>query len=403
MAFDIKVGEGAAQETVRPLALLPMKGFEAMGDKVNDYLLRWTTRPEADHLLTFPGFDKQNFLIEGECPRFGTGEAKGMINSSVRGYDLFILCDVTNYHVTYPMYNLHSPMSPDDHFADLKRLIAAAGNKPHRITVVMPYLYEGRQHRKNGRESLDCAIALQELYHLGVHNIITFDAHDPRVMNAAPVANFDTVQPIYQILKCLLKARPDIVIDKRHSMVISPDEGAAPRNIFFSSMLELDMGLFYKRRDYSCVINGRNPILAHEYLGDSVEGKDVIIADDILSTGESMLDIAKELHKRKAGRVFLAATFALFTEGLEAFDEAYEQGQFDLLLGTNLTYLNPELKHRPWFKEVDMSKYIALIIATLNHDASISSLLNPDERIHRLLERHRERQQLEGQLSIEGK
>ncbi|MDL2294761.1 ribose-phosphate diphosphokinase, partial [Ruminococcaceae bacterium OttesenSCG-928-D13] len=297
--------------------------------------------------------------------------------------------------------SIHSPMSPDDHFADLKRLIAAAGNKPHRITVIMPYLYEGRQHRKNGRESLDCAIALQELYSLGVHNIITFDAHDPRVMNAAPVENFDTVQPIYQILKALLKARPDIKVDPEHALVVSPDEGAAPRNIYFSSMLGLDMGLFYKRRDYSVLVNGRNPIIAHEYLGADVEGKDLIIADDILSSGDSMLDIAEELHKRKAGRVFLAATFALFTEGLRAFDEAYEQGKFDLLLGTNLAYLNPELKTRPWFKEVDVSKYIALIMATLNHDASLSHLLNPDDRIKRVLEAHARRQQLEGQMTID--
>ncbi|MDL2327101.1 ribose-phosphate pyrophosphokinase [Ruminococcaceae bacterium OttesenSCG-928-A11] len=401
MAFNCKVGDTRPEETIRPLALLPMRGFEEMGKRVNDYLLRWTTDPESDTTITFPGFDKTNFLIEADCPRFGTGEAKGMIHSSVRGYDLYILCDVTNYHVTYPMYNLHSPMSPDDHFADLKRLIAAAGNKPHRITVIMPYLYEGRQHRKNGRESLDCAIALQELYHLGVHNIITFDAHDPRVANAAPVENFDTVQPIYQILKALLKARPDMKIDPQHALVVSPDEGAAPRNIYFSSMLGLDMGLFYKRRDYSVLVNGRNPIIAHEYLGDSVEGKDVIIADDILSSGDSMLDIAEELHKRKAGRVFLAATFALFTEGLHAFDEAYAQGKFDLLLGTNLTNLNPELKTRPWFKEVDVAKYIALIVATLNHDTSISHLLNPDDRIKRLLEAHARRQQLDGQLSVE--
>ena len=398
MPFDVKVG--AAREVVRPLALLPMRGFEEMGRRVNEYLLRWTTDPESDTLLTFPGFDKNSFIIEAECPRFGTGEAKGMIRSSVRGYDLYILCDVTNYSVTYPMYGIQSHMSPDDHFADLKRLIAACGNKPHRINVIMPFLYEGRQHRRNGRESLDCAIAIQELYRLGVDNIITFDAHDPRVVNAAPMNNFESVQPIYQILKALLKARPDVIIDKEKTMIISPDEGAAPRNIYFSSMLGLNMGMFYKRRDYSVIVNGRNPIVAHEYLGDSVKGKDVIVNDDILSTGDSMLDLARELTRRGARRVFLAATFALFTQGLDAFDKAYEEGWFDLLLGTNLTYLNPELANKPWFQVVDVSKYIALIIATLNHDASLSKLLSPDDRISKLLEKHRARQQLEGQLKI---
>lgn len=390
MDFEKGAADAARQE--RPLALLAMRGCEDMGERINHYLKRWTIDPENDGMFVFPGYDKNSFLIDAECPRFSTGEAKGMIRQSVRGYDMYILCDVTNYSVTYPMYRMHSNMSPDDHFSDLKRLIAAAGNKPHRITVIMPFLYEGRQHRKNGRESLDCAIALQELYGLGVHNIITFDAHDARVMNAAPVANFDTVPPIYQILKALLRARPDIVVDKDHAMVISPDEGAAPGNIFFSSMLGLDLGLFYKRRDYSRIENGRNPIVAHEYLGDSVEGKDVIIADDILATGESLLDIAQELKKHRAKRVFLAATFALFTRGLEAFDAAYEAGYFDLVLGTNLSYLDPEVKQRPWFCEVDMSKYVAMLIATLNHDRSISKLLNPNERIKRLLKCHKEAQ-----------
>ncbi len=376
-------------EGVRPLALLPMRGCEEMGRMVNEYLLRWTTSPENDQLFTFPGYNKDSFLIKASCPRFGTGEGKGIIHQSVRGYDLFILCDVTNYHVTYPMYNVQSPMSPDDHFQDLKRLIAAAGNKPHRITVMMPYLYEGRQHRRSSRESLDCALALQELYALGVHNIITFDAHDPRVMNAAPAANFDNVQPTYQMLKMLLRSRPDLRIDKQHSMVISPDEGAATRNIYYSSMMGLDMGLFYKRRDYSCVINGRNPIVAHEYLGDDVAGKDVIIAEDILASGESLLDIATELRRRKARRVFPCVSFTLFTEGLAAYQKAYEEGLFDLLLGTNLAHLDPELKQKPWFCEVNMSKYVALLIATLNHDASISGLLDPHERIERLLEEHR--------------
>jgi ribose-phosphate pyrophosphokinase len=355
-------------------------------------LLRWQTEPENEMLFTFPGYDKNSFLLDADCPRFGTGEGKGVIHSSVRGRDLYILCDVTNHNETYRMYGKETPMSPDDHFQDLKRLIAAAGNKPYRITVIMPFLYEGRQHRRNTRESLDGALGLQELVALGVENIITFDAHDPRVQNAVPLSNFDNVQPTYQMLKSLLRAVPDLCIDKRHMMVISPDEGAAYRNIYYSSMMGLDLGLFYKRRDYSCIINGRNPIIAHEYLGSDVEGKDVIIADDILATGESLLDLCKELKARKANRVFLAATFALFTEGLDKFDAAYEQGLFDLLLGTNLTYLHPELKERPWFAEVNMAKYIALLIATLNHDQSISQLLNPSERIEGLLERHKVQQ-----------
>ena len=375
-------------EIVKPLTLLPMRGCEQMGKSVNDYLLRWTKEPETGMLFTLPGHGKNTFLIESDCPRFGTGEGKGVIHSSVRGHDLYILCDITNYNVRYRMYGFDAPMSPDDHFQDLKRLIAAAGNKPDRITVIMPFLYEGRQHRRNGRESLDCAMALQELLAMGVENIITFDAHDPRVQNAAPLSNFDNVQPTYQVLKCLLRAMPDLEIDKDHMMVISPDEGAAYRNIYYASMMGLDLGLFYKRRDYSCVVNGRNPIVAHEYLGDSVEGKDVIIADDILATGDSMLDLCRELKRRKAGRVFLAVTFALFTEGLEAFDKAYEDGLFDALLSTNLTYLNPELTGRPWFYEVNMAKYVAMLIATLNHNHSISKLLNPSERIEHLLENH---------------
>ena len=392
MVFDNEAVAGFPNSATRPLALLSMRGCEEMGSMVNEYLLRWNTEPENDMLLSFPGYNKQSFLIEAECPRFGTGEAKGVISTSVRGQDLYILCDVTNYRVTYPMYETKSCMSPDDHFQDLKRLIAAAGNKPQRITVIMPFLYEGRQHRRNSRESLDCAMALQELADMGVHNIITFDAHDPRVQNAIPLSNFDNVQPTYQMLKALLKAEPNLNITKNNMMVISPDEGAAARNIYYASMMGLDLGLFYKRRDYSCIVNGRNPIVAHEYLGDSVEGKDVIIADDILATGESMLDLARELKRRKVGRVFLAATFGLFTEGLKAFDEAYEQGLFHRLLSTNLTSLNPDLKSRPWFTEVNMAKYVAMLIATLNHDTSISKLLNPSERIEALVARHRVRQ-----------
>lgn len=393
MVMSIDGDNKRSKDTILPLSLLPMNGYEEMGRMVNEYLLRWTTEPEADMFFTFPACDKNSFIIDAECPRFGTGEGKGIIHNSVRGHDMYILCDVTNYSKMYRLYGTQSPMSPDDYFQDLKRLIAAAGNKPHRVTVIMPFLYEGRQHRRNSRESLDCAMALQELFDMGVENIITFDAHDPRVQNAAPLSNFDNVQPTYQMLKALLRQNPDLQIDKQHMMVISPDEGAAGRNIYYASMMELDLGLFYKRRDYSQIINGRNPIVAHEYLGDSVEGKDVIIADDILSTGESMLDLAKELKRRKVGRVFLNATFALFTEGLEAFDKAYEEGLFNTLFATNLNYLNPELRNRPWFTEVNMAKYIAMIIATLNHDSSISNLLNPSDRIQHLLARHRANQE----------
>lgn len=381
------------QEPVKPLALMPMCNCTEMGNAVHEYLLRWQTEPENELLFTFPGYDKNSFLLEADCPRFSTGEGKGVLHGSVRGRDLYILCDVTNYNMSYRMYGRETPMSPDDHFQDLKRVIAAAGNKPYRITVIMPFLYEGRQHRRNTRESLDGALGLQELVALGVENIITFDAHDPRVQNAVPLSNFDSVQPTYQMLKSLLRTVPDLCIDKEHLMVISPDEGAAYRNIYYASMMGLDLGLFYKRRDYSCIVNGRNPIIAHEYLGADVQGKDVIIADDILATGDSMLDLCRELKGRKAGRVYLAATFALFTEGLEYFDKAYEDGLFDYVLGTNLTYLNPALKTRPWFVEVNMAKYIALLIATLNHDQSISQLLNPSERIEKLLDQHRKNQQ----------
>ncbi len=396
---SINASQSKAPETVGPLALLAMAGCEELGGMVNDYLLKWTIEPETELLPTFPGRNKDSFLIEAECPRFTTGEAKAVIRESVRGYDLYILCDVTNYRKTYRMYGFENAMSPDDHFQDLKRLIAASANKANRVTVIMPYLYEGRQHRRNARESLDCALALHELTKMGVENIITFDAHDPRVQNSIPLNSFENVTPTYQMLKALLRVEPDIDIDRRHMMVISPDEGAANRNIYYASMLGLDLGLFYKRRDYTRIVNGRNPIIAHEYLGDSVEGKDVIIADDILATGESMLDLARELKRRKARRIFMATTFALFTEGTKLFDEAYRNGLFNRLLATNLNYLNPALKDKPWFIEVNMSKYIAYIIATLNHNSSISSLLNPAERIEKLLARHKTAQ--DNQIKLE--
>ncbi len=380
----------SAHETKRPLALIAMRGCTNRGKMVEHYLKEFAAGDDAT-LQSQPA-GEGTYMLDAECPRFGSGEGKGLIHQSVRGLDLYILSDITNYSETYMMYGRQSPMSPDDHFADLKRIIAAAGNKPHRITVIMPFLYEGRQHRRSARESLDCAIALQELFGMGVTNIITFDAHDPRVQNAAPLNNFDNVAPTYQMLKALCRVAPDLIIDKDHMMIISPDEGGAARNIYYASKMELDLGLFYKRRDYSQIVDGRNPIVAHEYLGASVEGKDVLIADDILATGDSALDICRELKKRKAKRVFIAETFGLFTEGLTAFDEAYREGLFTGLMSTNLTYLSPELQERPWFVEVNMAKYLAYLMANLNSDHSISHLLNPSERIDNLLRQHRANQ-----------
>ena len=382
---------GSEPQSVAPLGIIAMDGCSELGKKVNDYLVKWEKEPEnADKvLLTHPGYQNDGFLLDADCPRFSSGEGKGVIRQSVRGYDLYILCDVTNYSKTYRMYGMEVPMSPDDYYQDLKRIIAAEGKKAKRVSVVMPYLYEGRQHRRAARESLDCAMMLQELTALGIDNIITFDAHDPRVQNAIPHSGFENVMPYYQMLKALLRKLPDLRIDRDHMMIVSPDEGAAGRNIYYATMLGLDMGLFYKRRDYSVVVNGRNPIVAHEYMGESVEGKDVLIADDILATGDSMLDLARELKRRKCGRIFMATTFAMFTNGIDVFKKAYEEGLFDYILATNLSYLRPELRDQPWFIEVDMSKYIALIIATLNHDRSISPLLNPLQRIQKLLTRHR--------------
>ncbi len=380
---------------VGPLGLIAMPGCEELGAKVNTWLMKWREQPGAEEetpLFGVLGANRDNFLIDVQCPRFGTGEGKGMIRSTVRGYDLYIISDVGARNVTYKMYGQTVPMSPDDHYQDLKRIIAAVGGRAKRINVIMPMLYEGRQHRRTTRESLDCALALQELESMGVSNIITFDAHDPRVQNAVPLIGFDSVKPTYQVLKALFRKVLDLRIDREHMMIVSPDEGAIDRNIFYSSVLGLDMGLFYKRRDYTTVVDGRNPIIAHEYLGDSVEGKDVFVSDDILASGESILDLARELKKRNANRIFAAATFALFTSGLESFNRAYEEGAITSVISTNLTYRTPELKAAPWFIEADMSKYISFIIASLNHDRSLSGLLNPYDRIRSLLTRYHERQ-----------
>ena len=379
---------------VGPLGLIPLKSCTGLGKKVDDYLVEWRRERESEHKSTiaFSGYQRDSYILEANTPRFGSGEGKGTIEESVRGDDLYIMVDVCNYNMTYTMNGLKNHMSPDDHYQDLKRVIAAVGGKGRRINVIMPFLYESRQHKRTGRESLDCAMALRELVDMGVENIITFDAHDPRVQNAIPLKGFETVQPIYQFLKHLLKNEPDLQIDSDHMMVISPDEGGTSRAIYFANMLGLDMGMFYKRRDYTKIVNGRNPIVAHEFLGSSVEGKDVLIIDDMISSGESMLDVAKELKRRKARKVFICATFGLFTGGLAKFDQYYQDGLIDRILTTNLVYQTPDLLSRPYYIDVDMSKYIALIIDNLNHDASLSDLLTPTKRINKLLERYKEQQ-----------
>ena len=376
---------------VGPLGLIPLKSCEDLGKKVDAWLVEWRKERESEHKTTiaFAGYQKDSYIIGAKTPRFGSGEAKGELTESVRGDDLYIMVDVCNYNMTYTMNGLKNHMSPDDHYQDLKRVIAAVGGKGRRINVIMPFLYESRQPKRTGRESLDCAMALRELVDMGVENIITFDAHDPRVQNAIPLKGFETVQPIYQFIKYLLKNEKELEIDSDHMMVISPDEGGMGRAVFFANVLGLDLGMFYKRRDYTKIINGRNPIVAHEFLGASVEGKDVIIVDDMISSGESMLDTAKELKRMKARKVFICTTFGLFTGGLKKFDEYYENGIIDRVLTTNLVYQTPELLSKPYYINVDMSKYIALIIDNLNHDASLSDLLNPTGRINRLLAKYR--------------
>ena len=376
---------------VGPLGLIPLKSCEDLGKKVDAWLVEWRKERESEHKTTiaFAGYQKDSYIIGAKTPRFGSGEAKGELTESVRGDDLYIMVDVCNYNMTYTMNGLKNHMSPDDHYQDLKRVIAAVGGKGRRINVIMPFLYESRQHKRTGRESLDCAMALRELVDMGVENIITFDAHDPRVQNAIPLKGFETVQPIYQFIKYLLKNEKELEIDSDHMMVISPDEGGMGRAVFFANVLGLDLGMFYKRRDYTKIINGRNPIVAHEFLGASVEGKDVIIVDDMISSGESMLDTAKELKRMKARKVFICTTFGLFTGGLKKFDEYYENGIIDRVLTTNLVYQTPELLSKAYYINVDMSKYIALIIDNLNHDASLSDLLNPTGRINRLLAKYR--------------
>lgn len=373
------------------LGIIAIDGCQAMGKEVDHFITTW--RHEDGHKfmddVVFSGYQRDSYLVNAHVPRFGSGEAKGVIDESVRGMDLYILVDVCNYSLTYSMSGNTNHMSPDDHYQNLKRIIAAVGGKAKRINVIMPFLYESRQHKRSSRESLDCALALQELTHMGVDNIITFDAHDPRVQNAIPLSGFETVRPTYQFVKGLLDRYDDLIIDSNHMMAISPDEGATERAVYLANVLNLDMGMFYKRRDYTRVVNGRNPIVAHEFLGSSVEGKDVIILDDMISSGDSILDVAKQLKSRNAKRIFAAATFGLFTNGLDKFDEAYESGLIDGVLTTNLIYQIPELLSRPYYINCDMSKYVALMIDTLNHDGSISDILDPSERIQVCVEEYK--------------
>ena len=374
------------------LGLIPLKSCEELGAKVDQYLVGWREKREHAHKneAAFKGYHRDSYIISTSVPRFGTGEAKGVIKESVRGYDLYLMVDVTNHSLTYSVSGHENHMSPDDHYADLKRIIAAVGGKARRITAIIPFLYESRQHKRTARESLDCALALQELTAMGVDNIITFDAHDPRVQNAIPLKGFETVQPAYQFIKGILKNCDDLKLDNDHLMIISPDEGGTNRAVYLANVLGVDMGMFYKRRDYSKIVDGRNPIVAHEFLGTSVEGKDVIIIDDMISSGESMIDVATELKKRKANRIFVVATFGLFTNGLERFDKAVADGTIYKVVTTNLTYQTPELLSRPYYINCDMSKYIAYIIDTLNHDSSISDLLNPYDRIQKLVSKYKE-------------
>ena len=374
---------------VGPLGLIPLKGMEDFTKKVNNYLVEWRKERESEHkdTLLFSEYEKEDYIIKSTISRFGSGEAKGTIEEAVRGDDLYLLVDVCNYSMTYSLSGKINHMSPDDHFQDLKRIIAAIAGKARRITVIMPFLYESRQHKKTGRESLDCALALQELTNMGVDNIITFDAHDPRVQNAIPLKGFETVQPIYQYTKGLLRHFPDLQVDSDHMMIISPDEGGMRRAIYFANMLKLDVGMFYKRRDYTKVVDGRNPIIAHEFLGSDVEGKDLVIIDDMISSGESVQEVAKELKKRKAKRVFVCATFGLFTNGFAKFDKYYENGIIDGIFTTNLVYQSPNLLSKTYYYNVEMSKYVALIIDNLNHDSTISGLLTPTNRINNLLEK----------------
>lgn len=382
-----KTAENVETIPVGPLGIIAMPGCEALCDKIDKYLVEWRANQASEHQqnIAFYGYQRDTYKVNVSLPRFGSGEAKGVVNESVRGFDLYIITDVFNYSCTYNMYGMEVPMSPDDHYADLKRVISAISGKAKRITILMPMLYEGRQHKRSSRESLDCALALQELVNLGVDNIMTFDAHDKRVQNAIPNGSFENIMPTYQMIKSLVNSVEDLHVDKDHLMVISPDEGALHRCIYFATQLGVNLGMFYKRRDYTRVVNGRNPIVEHQYLGDSVEGKDIIIVDDMISSGESMLEVCSKLKGLKAGRIFVCTTFGLFCNGLEVFDEAYKNGTFYRVFTTNGVYQTPELLSRDWYESVDLSKYTAYFLDTLNHDMSVSSLLDCSDKIEKIL------------------
>ena len=382
-----KTAENVETIPVGPLGIIAMPGCEALCDKIDKYLVKWRANQASEHQqnIAFYGYQRDTYKVNVSLPRFGSGEAKGVVNESVRGFDLYIITDVFNYSCTYNMYGMEVPMSPDDHYADLKRVISAISGKAKRITILMPMLYEGRQHKRSSRESLDCALALQELVNLGVDNIRTFEAHDKRVQNAIPNGSFENIMPTYQMIKSLVNSVEDLHVDKDHLMVISPDEGALHRCIYFATQLGVNLGMFYKRRDYTRVVNGRNPIVEHQYLGDSVEGKDIIIVDDMISSGESMLEVCSKLKGLKAGRIFVCTTFGLFCNGLEVFDEAYKNGTFYRVFTTNGVYQTPELLSRDWYESVDLSKYTAYFLDTLNHDMSVSSLLDCSDKIEKIL------------------
>lgn len=386
-----KIAEMEKNLPLAPLKIAALDSCRDRAEKVNKYIVsfRQDTLKKSSNSPIYSSYQLDNYLIDCPCPRFGTGEAKGILGESIRGKDLFVMVDVCNYSLTYTVNGHLNHMSPDDHYQDLKRIISAANGKAHRVNVIMPFLYESRQHKRTKRESLDCALALQELVDMGVDNIITFDAHDPRVQNAIPLHGFDSFNPPYQFMKALLRAEPNLSVDKEHLMIISPDEGAMARAVYFSNVIGVDMGMFYKRRDYSTIVNGKNPIVAHEFLGSDLKGKAVIIIDDMISSGESMLDVAKQMKDRGARKVFVCTTFGLFTDGFEKFDEYYEKGYIDRVVTTNLTYLPPSLYEKPYFAIADMSKFIALIIDSLNHDVPISEVLNPTDKLHVLLEKHK--------------
>nr|WP_294575562.1 ribose-phosphate pyrophosphokinase [uncultured Anaerostipes sp.] len=372
------------------LGIIALESCKTLGNEIDNYIIKWRTETnqQFQNSIACDGYLRDTYLLDASCPRFGSGEAKGVIQESVRDMDLYILVDVLNYSLTYSLCGNVNHMSPDDHYSDLKRIISASAAKAKSINVIMPFLYESRQHKRSTRESLDCAVMLQELQHLGVDNIITFDAHDPRVQNAVPVCGFDNVQPTYQFVKALVEQCDSIEFNKDKLMVISPDEGAMQRAIYMANVIGVDVGMFYKRRDYTKVVDGRNPIVAHEFLGDSLDGKDVLIIDDMISSGESMIDVARQLKSRNARRVFCLSTFGLFTNGLDVFDQAIEEGVIEKVITTNLTYQTPELLERDWYVSADVGKYVALLIDTLNHDASISDLLNPTDRIKEYLAKY---------------